>query len=170
MSTNNYKFENILIVIPDFKFDNRCLNEECEHFEEEGIHCEHVSDYYDFDTEGFNMYIKDIQSQLKKIGFDDCGGYEKDSSYLGKIIASIELLDKNDDVYKSMNVVVRSGYYSGENIDYTIEDNSNDKPIAKLDKKFDTIINKVKKILRASGTELLKVAQFSNGEAVYKKK
>ena len=33
MSTNNFSFENILAVVPDFKFDNRCLDEDCPFFE-----------------------------------------------------------------------------------------------------------------------------------------
>lgn len=177
MSTQNFKYENVLITIPDFKFDNRCMDEECPHYEEEGNHCEHVSDHYDYDTEAYEIYVQEVQEQLKKIGFEDCDSFKNDRNYGGKIISSYCLLDKNDDVYKAVEVVIRNGYYHGANIDYTIEDStesiygSNDNTkIKTLDKKFDAKIVKLEKILQKNGTELTRVGVFSNGEAVYKLK
>lgn len=180
MSTNNFSFENILVVIPDFKFDNRCLDEECPHFEEEGIHCEHVSDYYDYDTEGFKMYIKEVQDQLVKIGFDSCDRYDNDRNYGGNIIAELCLRNNSETSTRTIEVVIRSGYYDGANIDYKIiedddylyEDNTKGRAreMKALQNKVDKIIPKIKKILRKNGTELLKVGQFSNGEAVYELK
>ncbi len=180
MGTNNYSFKNILVVTPDFKFDNRCLDEECEHFEEEGIHCKHVSDYYDYDTEGFNEYVEDIQSQLQKIGFENCDINDGDRNYGGKIISELCLRNKSETSARTIEVVIRSGYYSGENIDYTIIEDDDyygwdytkgrAREMKALQNKVDKIIPRLEKILRKNGTELLKVVQFSNGEAVYELK
>ena len=184
MSTNNFSFENILVVIPDFKFDNRCLDEECEFFEVdlEGGEpkCEHCSNYYEWDTEGFKMYIQEVQEQLQKIGFDSCDRNDNDRNCGGNIIAELCLRNKSETSSRTIEVVIRSGYYDGANIDYKIieDDDYYDGDYTKgraremkaLQNKVDKIIPKIKKILRKNGTELLKVGQFSNGEAVYKKK
>jgi len=78
-----------------------------------------------------------------------------------------------------LEVVIKSGYYSGANIDYTIdgdfgiENEQNKKQIAHYEamhRKLDRMVEKTKKILRKNGTEMLKVGQFSNGEAVYELK
>lgn len=96
----------------------------------------------------------------------------------GHIVAKWGLLD-NDGMIKWLEVVIRSGHYSGMNIDYTIdgdfgiEREQNKKQVAHyeaMNRKFDRQKRKVEKILRENGKELLKVGQFSNGEAVYKLK
>lgn len=121
-------------------------------------------------------YVADVQSQLEKIGFESCDKWDNDRSYEGKIIAKWGLED-NDGMIKWLEVVIRSGYYSGANIDYTIdgdfgiENEQNKKQVVRyeaMNRKFDRQVVKVEKILRKNGTEMLKVAQFSNGEAVYK--
>jgi hypothetical protein len=168
MSTNNFKFENILVVIPDFKFDNRCMDEDCEHYESEGVNCEHVDTYYEYDTEGYNMYVKDMQEQLTKIGFTSRDSWNHDNNYNGYIIADWVIEDKEGNL-KVLEVVIRNGYYDGANIDYTIIEGeyTGNKT---LDKKFESQVKKLEKLLRKNGTELLKVGQFSNGEAVYQLK
>lgn len=169
MSTNNFKYENILVVIPDFNFDNRCMNEDCEHFESEGINCEHVNTYYEFNTEDYNMYVKDLQEQLQKIGFDSCDRNDNDRSYSGQIIAEWSIYDKNGNI-KDIEVVIRSGYYQGANIDYIITEGDYDYTETKtMKKKIEVKIRQLEKILRKNGEEYLKVASFSNGEAFYKK-
>lgn len=169
MSTNNFKYENILVVIPDFVFDNRCMDEDCEHFESEGVNCEHVDTYYEYDTEGYDMYVEDLQEQLEKIGFDGCDKWESGRDG-GKIIADWSIEDKEGNL-KVLEVVIRSGYYDGANIDYTIHDNYGEfKSNKTLDKKFEAKCKAVEKILRKNGKELTKVAQFSNGEAIYQLK
>lgn len=165
MSTNNFKYENILVVIPDFKFDNRCLNEECEYFEREGVNCEHVDTYYEFDTEGYNMYVKDLQEQLQKIRFNSCNRSDR---YEGSIIADWSIEDKNGNL-KTVEVVIRNGYYEGANIDYSIEDDGYYKETKTREDKIASKVRQLEKILRKNGEEYLKVASFSNGEAVYKK-
>jgi len=175
MSTNNFKYKNVLVVLPDFSFDNRCLDEDCEHFESEGINCEHVDDYYDFDTEGYNMYKKEMQEKLSAIKLPKCIGggdsdrYDSDRNYGGTIIYDFSVYNKDGDIYTAVEVVIRNGYYADMNIDYTVnreygDDNS------KLDKSIKVLCNKIEKVLKKyGGKEYLKVAQFSNGEAVYQK-
>jgi hypothetical protein len=144
MSTNNFKFENILVVLPDFTYD-------------EG---------QEFDTFAFDEYVGEIQDELEKIGFDSCDKYESGRDG-GQIIAEYGLQDESG-MIKYLQVVVRSGYYSGQNIDYTFDgefddEYNNEKNNATMDRK----VKQLEKILRKNGTEMLKVAQFSSGEAVY---
>jgi len=177
MSTNNFKFENILAVIPDFSFDNRCLDEECSHFEEDldggEPKCEHCDNYYEYDTEGYKMYVEELQGQLSEIGFEDSSGTDDDSSYSGDYVSSFVFGDDYNS-YKTINVILRSGYYEGINLDYEIDDYYDGcftkSKIAKMDKQIASKIVKLEKIIRKNCTELLKVGQFSNGEALYKLK
>lgn len=169
MSTNNFKFENILVVVPDFRFDNRCMDEECPHFEEEGVHCEHVDTYYEYDIEGYKMWKEDVQEQLEKIGFSSCDRTDSDRNYSGDIIACFTFYDKHD-YFKEIQVVIRNGYYDGMNIDYIVSDDGCYEETKTMKKQVDAKIKKLEKILRKNGTEMLKVGQFSNGEAVYKRK
>ncbi len=155
MSTNNFKFENILIVIPDFTFD-------------EG---------QEYDTMSYDNYVGELFTELQKIGFEECDKWEKDNSYDGHIIAKWGLED-TDGMIKWLEVVIRNGYYADQNIDYVIdgdfgiENEQNKKQIAhyeSMNRKFDRQVKKLEKILRANGEELKKVGNFSNGEAVYEK-
>lgn len=169
MSTNNFKFENILVVCPSFNFDYKkpcrcCDDEDCE-YSELGS---------DFDNFAYDEYVKDLQKQLEKIGFDSCEKY----TLHGKIIAKYGLED-TDGMIVWLEVIIRSGYYEGMNIDYTIdgdfgiENEENKKQVAHYEvmhRKLDRLVAKTEKILRKSGTEMLKVAQFSNGEAMYQLK
>jgi hypothetical protein len=173
MSTNNFKFDNILIVLPDFNLYNEC--DECYNLD---IECVHNQEVVDFDDFSYNEYIADVQSQLGKIGFDSCDKWDNDRNYNGKIIAGYGLEDKTGMIVW-LEVVIRNGYYGGANIDYTIdgdfgiENEQNKKDIAHYEamhRKLDRMIAKTEKILRKNGTEMLKVGQFSNGEAVYKLK
>jgi hypothetical protein len=173
MSTNNFKFENVLAVVPDFKIDNRCLDEECPHFEEEGIHCDHVSDYYDFDTEGFNMFIDEVKADLVKVGFEESSGCDHDRNYNANYIAEKTIYNSKDEAYKKILVLWRAGYYDGANIDYETEDiydQDQAKETEFLKSKVAINERKAKRIILKHCTELLKVGQFSNGEAVYELK
>ena len=173
MSTNNFKYENVLVVCPDFNFYHDSEGCDCEDKDEKGI-CKMQGEYVDFDQFGYDEYIGDVQSQLEKIGFDSCENY----TLHGKIIAKYGMED-TDGMIVWIDVVVRSGYYDGMNIDYTIdgdfgiENENNKKQVAHYEamhRKLDRLVEKTKKILRKNGTEMLKVAQFSNGEAMYQLK
>ena len=163
MSTNNFKFENILVVLPSFNYDYK---KPCKCHDDED--CEYAELDSDFDHFAYNEYVKNVQSQLEKIGFESCDGLDFNRNYGGRIIASWSIYDKNDN-RKEIEVVIRSGYYDGANIDYTITEPDYVFADTKtIQKKIDSKIQHLEKILRKNGTELLKVAQFSNGEAVYK--
>ena len=72
--------------------------------------------------------------------------------------------------YATIFVTYKSGYYYGACLDYSIEYVDYEKPptIHSIDKKIRSKCNAIEKVLRTLGTEVKKVAQFSNGEAVYK--
>lgn len=168
MSTNNFSFENILVVLPDFSFYHESEGCDCEDKDEKGI-CKMQGEYVGFDQYAYDEWIEDMQSQLEKIGFDSCDRWDRNRNYEGKIIAEWSVYDKNENK-KSIEVVVRSGYYEGANIDYVIEDDGYYEETKANEKKIASKINRLEKILRKNGTEMLKVGQFSNGEAVYKLK
>ena len=188
MSTNNFSFENILVVIPDFNLYHDCQshiddcaghNCDCDNCGLSGQdkECKHKGEYIDFDQFSYDEYVGDLQSQLEKIGFEASDKRESGRDE-GKIIARYGIED-TDCMIVWVEVIIRSGYYDGANIDYTIdgdfgiENEQNKKQVAHYEamhRKLDRLVAKTKKILRANGTELLKVGQFSNGEAVYKKK
>lgn len=169
MSTNNFKYDNVLITCPEFCFKHDCVLSECEET------CEREGEYEEFDQFAYDEYVSDIQSQLSKIGFESCNKWESGRDG-GKIIAS---WGQEDDCFvKYLEVVIRSGYYDGMNIDYTIdgdfcpneESKAECRHVNALQKKFDKQVVRLEKILRKNGQELIKVAQFSNGEAVYQLK
>jgi hypothetical protein len=173
MSTNNFKYDNILIKTPEFVFGGICS--ECE---KKGVEndCEHIEP--EFDNFCYDEYVSDVQSQLEKIGFESCDKYDKDRNYGGKIISRFGMED-TDGMIVWLEVVIRSGYYSGMNIDYTIdgdfgiENEQNKKQVAHYEamhRKLDRLVKKTEEILRKNGTELTLVGVFSNGEAVYKLK
>lgn len=169
MSTNNFSFNNILVVIPDFNFYHESEGCDCENKNEDGV-CKRAGDYIDFDQWGHDNYIEEVQKQLQEIGFDSCDKYENGGSYGGKVIAQYGVEDKTG-MIKWLEVVIRSGYYSGANIDYTIDgDFADGIPRTALDKTFNRLVRQTEEILRKNGTEMLKVGQFSNGEAFYELK
>jgi len=172
MSTNNYKWKNVLVVVPEFKFDNRCMDEECSHYEEELTDgeplCEHCDNYYDYDTEGFKMYVEEVQEELSKIGFESCDEMDNERNYEGNIISQLSYMDSHDNIIATIQVVIRNGYYDGMNIDYTLEYQMD--TTKSMEQKIATLCNKVAKILKASGTELQQLGTMSNGEGVYQLK
>mgnify|MGYP001564108606 CR=1 FL=1 len=173
MSTNNFSFKNILVVLPDFNLYNVC--DECY---KKDIECEHKEEVVDFDNFAYEEYTADLQRQLEKIGFEPSDKWDNDRNYSGKIIARYGM-DDTDGMIVWLEVVIKSGYYSGANIDYIIdgdfgiENEQNKKQVAHhkaMHRKLDRIVAKTEKILRKNGTEMLKVGQFNNGEAVYELK
>lgn len=144
MSTNNFSFKNILVAIDDDQ------------------------------AEIFDDYIvPEIQEELE-LRFpkgNRADGYPRNEN--GKKIFDIPVYLPNGELYKEITVLWRSGYYSGANIDYIIEDSSyrSYEPTSTktVDAKVVSTCRAVEKILRRHGTELRKVGQFSNGEAVYQR-
>lgn len=196
MGTNNFSYKNVLIVAPDFRFDNRCLDEECPHFEEDWAElgseptCSHVDTYYDFDEESYRMWKGDIKEGLNNLAkeidklktynnvyYTELDSFDKERDYCGHELFKFVISDKENNTYKEIKIVVRDGYYTGANLDYEIEDvldwyiNPLSKSEeARLDKQVEVLCKKIEKVLKTFGEEYLKVGQFSNGEALYQKK
>lgn len=123
--------------------------------------------------------------------------YEKDSdrSYCGKVIASIRMCDKHyklTDVSIEVDIIVRSGYYEGVNLDWeavVVLDNdkiNHDEEVEvygygsdKEDAYYTTLIKRyaekalakaialVETVFEESSTPLKVKARFSNGETWY---
>jgi hypothetical protein len=149
MSTNNFAFHNILIAVEDA---------EAEMIEEFPI----------------PQLKEELQGKFKE-------GYESDEymndglsrSYGGKEIFRIPVTTNQGETYRMIIVYYRGGYYGGANIDYYVSQDgyyAEPKGTKTLDKEIASQSKKIEKILRKYGTELTKVANFSNGEAVYKVK
>lgn len=180
MSTNNFSFENILVVIPDFNFYHESEGCDCEDKDEKGV-CKMQGEYVDFDQYGYEEYKNDMQSYLetmkiaKNIYYNNLDKWDNNN---GRIIGEFIINDKNENHFTKINVVIRNGYYEGANIDYTIDKDRDyyNYPLSasemfKLDKQLQVLLKKIEKVLvKYGGEEYLKVGQFSNGEAVYKKK
>lgn len=147
MATNNFYFENILVAIEQ---------DEAEDF--------------------VNIFKSDMQAELKDNIKDGIivNEYEKNGlrSYGGRVVFEVPVYYK-DYQYKKVQVVVRSGYYAGLNIDYKIEYGYDEYKVEKvpkyIDKQIKVLCNKIAKIVKIYGITLKKVGQFSNGEAVYEK-
>lgn len=153
MSTANFSYKNILAVAPDFNFYHVCDEESC------GVDCERDGDNEGFDDVSYDLWKGDIIYDLKQLGYDEFDGH---------IFYTIE--DSKSSVYKEIEVVFNKGYYSGMNVDYEIEDFEDDVVDAEaLDKKLEEVIAQTREIILKHTTEYIKVASFSNGEAVYEK-
>lgn len=157
MSTNNFYFENVLNIVQ--------LNDE--------------------DYEVNNMMIEDITinlfEELDKYKFFETMNLFNDNEFIdkgrismnygGKII--LRLFRDNSDYNFMIDVVLYNGYYADCNIDYSItidnfterykdEDIENFKVNQKMIRILEKLLNKFTVPAR-------KVAQFSNGEAMYEK-
>lgn len=146
MSTQNFAYENILVA----------LNEEWEEWD-------------------INFFREDIGEELERRGFCRDDNYMYDGlsrSYGGRYIAYKDINHADGRHYARVYVYMRSGYYSGSNIDYIVEHGEDDFPRGEkaLQARVDTCTRMLRKLLPKYGTELRRVAVFSNGEAVYKKR
>lgn len=142
MSTNNFSYENICVVV------------------------ENTGDSMDFDFQ-----LEDWRQQLSNIkGFEPCQRehWTKDEAY---IIGTISFYKNDGTFYADLCATYKDGYYSDGCLDYVIEYDTyldDDKHIKSIEKKIQSKCNAIAKVLRTLGIEVVKVAQFSNGEAVYK--
>lgn len=131
----------------------------------------------DWDDGEYDDFIDRLGEQLgEKLGGVPTDEYEKDGnrSYPGRVVWYDTVNRADGYEYAKIQVVVRSGYYSGINIDYTIEEGSERFEIEEegrgtktLERKVRTIENKLKRILPKFGERLVQLGSFSNGEAIY---
>lgn len=170
MSTNNFSYENICVVVHN---DTEYYCEDCEVYQMNNSTCEScgndsmsdnaISDFWEDDLVYFadtlSEKIKGFQKELNRkwtrreaLILGDCTFYKPDGEH-----------------YATIYVTYKSGYYAGACLDYSIEREDEDNQLKTYEDKIYTKCNAIEKVLRTMGTEVRKVAQFSNGEAVYQK-
>lgn len=145
----------------------------------------------DFDYQDLQ---ENLQFDLEKFGFNSIDESDNERNFCGKYIAKkrLEFENQNQIVYLEIQAVIRSGYYSGVNLDYDfkivgdcINNYYNDFQIDEksdlnyqVARGFKTLFNKAKQALAkevkvlekvfAENSEALTVgARFSNGETIY---
>lgn len=145
----------------------------------------------DFDYQDLQ---ENLQSALQQLGFFATDESDNERNFCGKYIAKkrLEFENQNQIVYLEIKAVIRSGYYSGVNLDYEfkivgdcINNYNNDFEIDEksdlnyeVARGFKTLFKQAKKALAkevkvlekvfAENSELLTVAaRFSNGETIY---
>jgi len=178
MSTNNFRFENICVVVHN-STEYYCEN--CETYQDDNSTCEScgskemsdnaISDFYDDDI----VYFTDTLAEKVK-GFEKYDTSHKLSKWTKNealILGEVQIHKDNGEYYASVYATYKSGYYSGACLDYVVEyadvyEYGEHKKTKKLEKKIQSKCNAIAKVLRTLGTEVVKVAQFSNGEAIYK--
>lgn len=132
----------------------------------------------------YEFLIEDMQIVLEKEftnDFIEKDEWDSNRNYPGKVIAEINKSVGDEQIIVS--IVVRNAYYSGVNLDwdarfFVIENSYQEEydldsidlnKFPKVEKEFNNIIDRVEKIYSKLSTPLKKVAQFSNGEAIYQK-
>jgi len=147
--------------------------------------CEIKDDFeYSDLKDNLNCEIDNIKNY--EIEKNDC--YDNERNFCGTYINKI--IHRLKEASLIINPIIRSGYYEGCNLDYEIEildysgykvdsiqDLINDLkadnlPYKLIEKSFNKhlklMVNELEKIFENYSTPLNKIAQFSNGEAVYK--
>lgn len=162
------------------------------------------------DNDDDDFIVNDVKENVfstleanQKISVQDADRYDSDRNYGGHIFADVELCKThNPRIYPQLEVIMRSGYYSGVNLDYSIkiysesgesfevEDIDNDTIMGELVylndrrpsdlqvhatlRELNNEVEKLKQYVEAVYTDLttplIRVATFSNGEAVYEKR
>lgn len=159
------------------------------------------NDEFIYDDTQENVFYE--LNEDKKLSVDKENEFDGDRNYGGNVFASVRLPKTHSSIlYPVASVALRSGYYSGLNLDYEVKYYSeysgeyfdiddlptdviaeelqgyNDrKPsssqvlstLAHLEIEAKTISNRIEKVLTDYSTPIVKVGQFSNGEAVYEK-
>lgn len=149
MSTPNFCYDNIIIAIDDDRAETWDIAEE-------------------------PMLLEDLVNEIGGVVLEN--SWTDDRSYPGSILWEKVYEDdaaEYDYGYKVLQVIIRSGYYVGANLDYRIIDDDyreREEDVEDIEKKIRKDEKKVRKILKKYGTELICRGTFSNGEAVYEKK
>lgn len=160
MSTNNFYYNNVLFTVDDTDDD--------------------YGEIYEINK---SFLLDDLQNDkylAKRYGYHDETDNDELHSYSSTKIAEYftdESIKYNN--YYTVEVVVRTGYYSGYNYDYNIIEYSLDgyivsvneyencKTTTKQSKQIENITKRITRILNNHSTELTKIGQLDNGEAIY---
>ncbi len=163
MGASNFYYDNILVALPDFNV-----------YDDDG-------EFVFFDNCSFEEHVSIVQDNMvnafKKAKNIDVvpidGDYDKDArSYPGRVYCRIDIYSNARELYESIDVIVRSGYYDGMNIDYRINGSDEyylfeNRSTKTLDKKVENVIKKLESVLIKSGKHLRRVGGFSDGTSVY---
>lgn len=168
MSTNNFDFENICVVVhnsTEYYCDNCDIyqldNSTCESCKNTEMSDNAISDFYDDDlqywSDTLTEKIKGFQSEVKR-------KWTKNEAF---ILGDCTFYKESGEHYATIYVTYKGGYYAGACLDYTIERENDDIKVKTFENKIQSKCNAITKVLRTFGQEVIKVGQFSNGEAVY---
>lgn len=170
MSTNNFSYENICVVVhhPLEYYCSNCEIEQidssvCDECGEDMIDNTYLNVEVDID------YCKDtLEKSINDFYSTDKKEWYGDHLLLGKVI----LERKDSSNYTVIYVTYNPGYYNDACLDYIvyrkIYEHDSDKQAKKEDKRILLKCKEIEKVLRTFGTEVKKIGQFNNGEAVYK--
>lgn len=139
MSTNNFNFKNICVVVEDKNYYEGYIEDTAEFISEK---------------------IKGFEIPAVRKWVDE-----------NLVLGYVDFHKNNGEHYARVYITFNSGYYADACLDYTIERESDYGYIEvnnSTEKKIDSKCRVIEKVLRGLGQEVIKVAQFSNGEAVYK--
>lgn len=171
MSTNNFTYKNICVVVHD-SVEYYC--DECEWYQDVMDTCTEcgkelqpndTTDFVDQDIENWADTLKD---KIKGFEVPRERSWTKNEAL---ILGEVQFHKPNGDYFASVYATYKSGYYVGACLDYVVEYTYDDVPRLKtLDKKIETKCNQIAKVLRSFGKEVVKIGQASNGEAFYQLK
>jgi len=160
MSTNNFYFKNFLYTVDDTD-------------DIDGIEYQYTKEAILEDLEADEYLASRCKGIQSNTDSDELRSYP--SSHIQEYLVDESKKYNN---FFTVEVVVRSGYYSGYNFDVNIVEydtwgnflNVNNKSFEmtrKQEQQLNKILQHVSKVLARHTTELKKIGQFSNGEAVY---
>jgi len=140
MGTNNFTFQNICVVV-----------------HEDGM------EHFDSDI---NYWRDCLTHQIIDFTAENKPTWTRQGAY---ILGDVSFYRGNGDLYATIYITYKSGYYDSACLDYVTEFEDENTKIKRLNLAISKRENRIKQVLRRYGTEILKVGQFSNGEAVYKR-
>lgn len=124
----------------------------------------------------YNYIIDAISEDLDKIKVGHVSGYSHHNQWIGDELAFYTFdFSIYDHEYKewidyTIPVTIENGYYTGVQIDIYLGDFPDYDELNKTNKNlFDRLINKIESVLSLHTTKYIRVATFSNGEAIYQK-
>jgi hypothetical protein len=170
MSTNNFSYENICVVVHSpllYGCDT------CEIEQKDSSVCTGCGgDMYDYTDENIQSDIDYYKNTLEQ-SINDFSSTDKKEWYNNYLLLGKVILDRLDSSnYTVIYVTYNPGYYNAACLDYTVDriiyEDDSDKQAKEEGKRILSKCKEIEKVLRTFGTEIKKVGQFSNGEAVYK--
>lgn len=128
-----------------------------------------MTDDFDFDLD-YDYTIENIQEALTIIKDFDSRTYSewiKDKKIIGNI--PLEVYNKEYKEWDSPHIyiVVEGGYFQGASIDVDIDEFDGYELNKTTQKKLESYLNRIEKILFKNTLPIKRVAVFSNGEGVY---